>query len=361
MTRDKQDTADRGGAPRTEPAAPSAEQLLLHHAHSSVPAAARDELDRFKRDVSLLEFAASKGYELDARESSTSSKVLRHSGTNDKIIIGRARDGHWQYFSVRDRDDNGTIIDFIQHRERKNLREVRKDLREWMHTDRPPQLPAAHRLVESFRKDRARVALELAQAQVVSTHAYLVDERGLDPRTLNDERFRATWKQAAGGHKNVLFLHRNDEGLCGFEIKNAGFTGFAKGGERGLWSSNARLGDRQLVITESAIDALSYHQLHPHGRTRYASTGGALSTRQSELLDHAVARMGPGSTIVAATDKDSAGHALAEHIRALCAKHPHVTFERHAPELGKDWNDQLRALRVRSGPNERDTLRDIGR
>src|SRR5688572_19115497 len=149
----------------------------------------REELDRFKRQVNLLEFAASKGYELDKRESSVSSKVLRHKGTNDKIIVGRAQDGHWQYFSVRNRDDNGTIIDFIQHRDRKSLGEIRRDLREWTHTAREPQVPLAHRQVPPMTKDAARVALEIARAEVVMTHPYLVDERGLGPRTLNDARF----------------------------------------------------------------------------------------------------------------------------------------------------------------------------
>jgi hypothetical protein len=87
----------------------------------------------------------------------------------------------------------------------KNLGEFRQELRERRTSARPPQVPAAHRLVEPYNKDRARVALELAQARVVSTHAYLIDARSLDPRTLNDERFRATWKQATGSHRNVLF------------------------------------------------------------------------------------------------------------------------------------------------------------
>jgi hypothetical protein len=180
---------------------------------------------------------------------------------------------------------------------------------------------------------------------VVETHPYL-ESRGLTRQTLNEPRFRGTWCQAEGRHQNVLFLHRDGDGLCGFEIKNAGgFTGFSKGGDKGLWASSASPMDHRLVIAESAIDAISYHQLNPHPRTRYLSFAGGLNERQPELLERAISWMAAGSTVVAATDNDKEGHAFAERIAALCEQHPHVTFERHAPTLGKDWNEQLQALR----------------
>jgi hypothetical protein len=33
------------------------------------------------------------------------------------------------------------------------------------------------------------------------------------------------------------FPHFDQLGLCGYELKNRNFTGFAPGGEKGLWSS----------------------------------------------------------------------------------------------------------------------------
>ncbi|HKO91397.1 MAG TPA: toprim domain-containing protein [Polyangiaceae bacterium] len=310
----------------------------------------RQELERFKRDVDLSAFAASKGYALDKRESSASCRVLRQEATNDKIIIGKAGDGHWQYFSVRDRDDNGTIIDFIQRRERKTLGEVRRELREWTHTER--ELPAfARQPVQPVTKDRAAVAIAVARSTVVETHPYL-ESRGLTRETLSGPRFQGTWRQADGAHQNVMFLHRDGDGLAGFELKNSGFTGFSRGGDKGLWASSARPTDHRLVIAESAIDALSYHQANPHPKTRYLSFAGGLNERQPELIERAISWMPAGSTVVAATDNDKEGRVFAERIAELCAKHPHVTFERHAPTLGKDWNDQLQALRSPKRPLE---------
>lgn len=60
---------------------------------------------------------------------------------------------------------------------------------------------------------------------------------------------------------NAVFPHFDLDGLCGYEIKNRGFTGFARGGAKGLWLSNAQDGDNRLIFAESAIDALSHAAL----------------------------------------------------------------------------------------------------
>ena len=81
------------------------------------------ELERFKTEVNLSEFAAARGYALDRRESSLNSAVMRHPD-GDKIVIARHEGGAWVYFSVRDDRDNGTVVDFLQNRGGGNLGEV---------------------------------------------------------------------------------------------------------------------------------------------------------------------------------------------------------------------------------------------
>ena len=73
------------------------------------------ELGELKSSINLTEYAASLGYLMDRRASSRNSVVMRH-GNGDKIVIARGHDAHWIYFSVRDDTDNGTIVDFVQHR-----------------------------------------------------------------------------------------------------------------------------------------------------------------------------------------------------------------------------------------------------
>ena len=88
-----------------------------------------DELEQFKTGINLAEYAAAQGYQLDRKESCRNSAVMRRESDNDKIIIATDIDGHGVYFSVRDDQDNGSIIDFVQSRQRLNLGQVRKELR----------------------------------------------------------------------------------------------------------------------------------------------------------------------------------------------------------------------------------------
>jgi hypothetical protein len=316
-----------------------------------------DELHRFKSDIHFLHYAADRyGYRRDRRESSVSSHVLRHPVTDDKIVVRKDRDGHWTYFSVRDDRDHGTIVDFVQRRGRHlSLGSVREELRSWLGTSRP--LPKTLELPRhSSRAHQRPVAEVFEAARVASTCDYLA-ARGLRPETLSDLRFAGTWRLDRRG--NVLFAHRDESGaLTGFEVKNRGFTGFAAGGTKTAWQSRACPGDQKLVITESAIDALSHHQLY-RDAARYVSTAGAPSSAQIELLGRLLARLAPETIVVAALDSDAAGHKIASRIEALTRRLPRLYFSRDTPIGAKDWNDVLQhverdfILSLTRGPRDR--------
>ena len=88
------------------------------------------ELDAFKREIDLRQFAVSLGYEIDRHESWRGSTVLRRGV--DKIVVKRHGNGHYVFFSVRDDDDHGTIIDFLQRRRNLSLGAARRILRPWI-------------------------------------------------------------------------------------------------------------------------------------------------------------------------------------------------------------------------------------
>ena len=77
-----------------------------------------EELERFKRNIGLHEYAASLGYEMDRKESSKREIVMRKGG--DKIAVRLDVDGHHVYYCFRDEKDNGTILDFVMSRQGKN-------------------------------------------------------------------------------------------------------------------------------------------------------------------------------------------------------------------------------------------------
>lgn len=315
------------------------------------------ELDTFKGGIDLRQYAAAHGYQLDAKESWRGAAVMRHP-QGDKIVIKRGTDGHYVYFSVRRDDDNGSIIDFVQHRDGGSLGAVRKELRPWI--GKPPVPVPAFPSLPKTAKDRMRVETEYARMQGARRHPYLENERGLPAALLDLERFAGRIRIDARG--NAIFPHFDVEGLCGYEIKNAGFTGFAGGGSKGLWVSHARLDDNRLVFCESAIDALSHAVLFPDDHARYASIGGKPNPLQPELIRAAAARMPASSEIVAAMDADVDGAKLVEVVcqAVKLSGRVDLRFTVQEPFGFKDWNDQLRGKQQSSFPTARLPFPGVG-
>jgi hypothetical protein len=296
------------------------------------------ELEDFKRTIDLREYAAGQGYTLDKRESWRGSAVMRNGG--DKVVIKRDADSHYVYFSVRDGRDNGSIVDFIQHRKRMSLGEVRKELRPWVGRA-ATSLPSFPPL-EKTSKDRLRVETEYRRMQDAPHHPYLERERRIPADVLASDRFAGRVRMDA--RNNAVFPHFDEQGLCGYELKNRNFTGFARGGEKGLWFSRTQKDDVCLVFAESAIDALSYAALNPGSRTRYASIGGEPNPKQPGLIKAAVLKMAPGAEIISAMDNDPAGRELSAVIAAAVkdAGRSDLTFREDLPaKLGDDWNQVL--------------------
>lgn len=331
------------GGQRRQPEARNIRILTVLRSNHHPSPAMDDELERFKREINLVHYARTCGYTRDPRESSQASVVMRKQDTDDKIVIARnIEDEHWVYFSVRDDADNGSIIDFVQRRRGLSLGHVRRELRPWIGGRAPVTPPDLQALdVQALRKDRARVLAEFSKADLVDNSTYL-NRRGVRPATLASARFTGTFRVDSRG--SVLFPHHDDEGLCGFEVKNSGYTGFAKSGRKTIWCSRTTAYDRRLVLVESAIDALSYHQLTPSTDTRYISIGGQPSADGRQLIARSITKMPGDATVVLAFDRDAGGDKLAAMVEALVPR----VFVREVPPGDdaqcKDWNDYLQIV-----------------
>lgn len=292
-----------------------------------------DELERFKGQINLAEYAAAQGYTLDRGESSQNSAVMRRESDGDKVIVATGEDGHGIYFSVRDDADNGSIIDFVQRRQAKNLGQVRKELRPWLGAS-PLPVPEQIRKPERSSKDRRQVIAAWSRMEPAGAHPYLV-ERGLSADTLADPRFAGMIRADSRG--NAVFPHYDGQGLAGYELKNREFTGFAKGGQKALWHSANIEHAPRVVVVESAIDALSHAQMTGDREAAYISIGGQMSPEQRQVLRQQLAQaVDRGAQVVAGTDADEAGDQLAQVVAEMV---PEASRER--PAQGQDWNEAL--------------------
>jgi hypothetical protein len=195
--------------------------------------------------------------------------------------------------------------------------------------------------------------------------AYLLEVRGL-PGTLVDE-LHERGLVYADARRNAVFLRR-DEGeqptgafLRGTHPEHP-FKGLAAGTERERGWFHFEIGDRgvpQMILTESAIDALSYYAL-VHGNTPLAGSGAYrevyASTDGAGALPHAlIARvLEDGGLVRAAFDRDERGErfwaTLQERNPAAAAG---VRLWRETPGAGKDWNDVLMARSVERAQDNR--------
>ncbi len=257
---------------------------------------------------------------------------------NDKIIITQqSHNSHWIYWSDRDQNDQGTIIDFIQRRKRLSLGEVRKELRSW---SGGVSLNSIHPILKSSPNLEA-VRATYDTFNFIQEHPYLINERCIPLSTLNHPKF--THRIKIDSHRNAIFPHFSDGQICGYEIKNSNFTGFAPGGKRGLWCSIWNDPCHTLIITESAIDALSFHALHDADGFFYVSLGGQLGKENLSLLQR-IAQHQP-LRIVVATDNDEKGEEYYHQIdRALEDFFNNGGNVTRITSTHKDWNDDLRSL-----------------
>jgi hypothetical protein len=239
-------------------------------------------------------------------------------------------------------------VDFLKRRDGVGLAEVRRELLPWIGGDRQHVQPELYRGRVGVRVvDGDAAAQAFDRARPATNSAYL-NARGIKPTTLTADRFAGSFREDRRG--NVLFPHRDEAGFAGFESKNHGWTSFSPGGVKALWRSRSLPGDSRLVLVESAIDALSFHQLHQEPQTSYASTAGSMSEHQRSLIRDALRAMPAGSQVVLAFDRDPAGERLADEVRALGG----ADISRLCPPIGKDWNDCVQA-------RERDYIQQLGR
>ena len=311
--------------------------------------AKRQELQQLKQDINLVEFALAQGYSKNAKSSSANSiRLDRPDG--DRIIVKPDPKGIDTYFSTHNSTDNGTVIDFIYHRQNLALREIRQLLKDYSEKESrskkqqikqwliPPAIEQhlkekeAQLKAESERRQQEQWQQSL---QPIQSHQYLQGERKIFSKTLQSSRFYG--QVFKDERDNAVFPYRDGERITGYELRNQDFQGFRKGGKKSLWLSNQREEDTRLVIVESPIDALSYHQLNPHRDNRYLATGGTISHNQKELIKQQFNLVNSRFTqVIIATDNDEGGDKLAAELKPL--------FEERAtrvkPKL-KDWNEDL--------------------
>lgn len=140
---------------------------------------------------------------------------------------------------------------------------------------------------------------------------------------------------------NAVFVCRDINGEpVGAEIESTGFKGMAKGSDRDKGAFYIYQAEpKTLILTESAIDAISYKNLENPKNAIIASTAGVMP-HLTQFNEDVIKKYGISSVKIA-YDNDVAGQLNAYKMKAdIEKKYPNINVEIERSKA-KDWNEDL--------------------
>lgn len=289
------------------------------------------ELDRFKRDIDLVDYAERQGYQVKKEGKRGDWHQLEKDG--EVLIVTRKAD-HQVYLNTGDDRDKGSVIDFAKTRGGNghglNLGQVRQQLREYLHDGPAPARvyaapvdvsrlnalpvgdPDHERQQQEDRKTRL-IAEVLGVNKELTDRSYL-HGRGITDSTIDSPAFQGRiFTAQQNEHKNTAFPLYNEQGLASVEQKNEHYKNLLPLPKNGIWVSHPTQGKdtpvERVVVSESAIDSLSHYQLK-HAQdprnTLYVATSGTPTEAQVALIQRVIDKQEP-KEIVLANDRDAGG------------------------------------------------------
>ncbi|MET4109026.1 toprim domain-containing protein [Hymenobacter sp. UYP22] len=290
-----------------------------------------NELDRFKRDIDLVDYAERQGYQIKKEGKRGDWHQLEKDG---EVLIVTRKDDHQVYLNTGDDRDKGSVIDFAKTRggdgHGLNLGQVRQQLREYLNDGPAPTrayAPAADvtrlNALPVGNPDHERQAEEDRRTRLISevlgvkrelTDRTYLHGRGIEDQTIDSPAFQGRiFTAQQNEHKNTAFPLYNAEGLVSVEQKNEHYKNLLPLPKNGIWVSHPTEGKgtqvERIIVSESAIDSLSHHQLksgQDQKNTIYIATSGTPTEAQVALIQRVIDKQEPRE-VVLANDRDAGG------------------------------------------------------
>lgn len=296
-------------------------------------------LEEIKESVKIEEYARSLGYH--------TKKIGRYYTLkeHDSVRI----DPDKNIFIRNSIGVGGSIIDFVMHFESLDFKSAVRKLSKEVPIDKSYKKESIKKIE---KKDEEEVILTLPKRDknMKNIYAYLINNRGIEQRIVNDMVHRKVLYQDI--HKNCVFVSRNNKGELKFICLRGTntykkFIGDVKGCDYsyGLFLSNNA---DKLIITECAIDGMSIMSLLLLNGKDYlnydylalSGCGKAEGVVINKILEHSYRE------IFICLDNDKGGRKTSVEIYENI-KSEFLNIKAHIiyPKNGKDFNDELTNLR----------------
>lgn len=293
-------------------------------------------VDRFAKQLDLPAYLAQRGYDFagtvrgqDSAAGFTVGIVMRNAGREPPMLL-LSRDserGGWAYTYPTNPAGPGTAADYLVRHEHLSrsatlerlaacLNPSRRDVPEAEQyraclTDKPLPLRRAENEHDAFAQQHRGVLADLGRLGVRARTAIDMSGPSAVPADLPD-RFPPL-KVPADVHRLVEEPAK-------------------------LWTSRYKPTDKQLVLVERGIDAIAHAQKHRNPDVCYVAVGSELTPVRRTQLNHLLAELPAGMSVVAAFGRDEPGRRMADDVGRLA---PHLPLQRTPPEFGTRWSDQM--------------------
>jgi hypothetical protein len=285
------------------------------------------DFEQFKQQIDLVEYAKDQGYIKDLQRSGGNSVSLykADSGGKDRIVVyPRQGAGADIYFNPNDGADKGTVVQFQHRRGTGEWKDTIEKLQQYIgQVDTRVERTVGQTVTTATNQPaptREQAVVRSFDLKPLSDTNYL-KSRGLSDETVRAPEFENTVfnrnyfdRNRGKQFVNTVFPIKNEQGTVAIIVRNENVKIVDGSRGDGVWISNSKViepGGRvdRMVIAESPIDAMSFHQMKPpvEGEKRlYLGTAGNLSSGAPDTVQKLIDRYQPRQ-IVMANDNDNAG------------------------------------------------------
>ena len=312
------------------------------------------------KNINVARLAERLGFERD--------KYDRKAYRRGDLKVGIDATGRFNSFNDTNLHGKGAI-DFVMKAENKDFKQAIEFLsNEYACYDYKPEKPSFQPEKEQEKKILEMPTRTKDESAMKHGIGYLAD-RNLNLKEIKDlaERRQLYFDDKT----NIVFVCRDAFGnTTGAEIKNKDFKGMAKGTDRDKGAFSIEQGEpKTIILTESAIDAMSYKDFKKPANAVIISTGGVMPHTTTFIEE--VIKKYDIQNIKIGYDADEAGQKAANALKVELQKNfTDIEVEIEKP-AGKDWNEDLKSKAKEIGRSEialvkaennniKITLEDIG-
>jgi hypothetical protein len=269
--------------------------------------------NHFKTEISLPDFLKQYGFEVDKKGSSKNCAKMRNEETGEILLIRKTPTGIYIIWDpLNDLFRGSTIIDFVLEKHKNDF------------PDRPFTFRDAANLLTDYidgkhfisahtsyyKLDHEKVESNIINREYNSlkpfTERTFLHKRGIEDFIIDSAIFKSkiynhSFVDEKGvEHINTAFPLNGETEIVAISKRNDNFKGMIGEKDNGIFITKDPVNGGKidkLILTESAIDAISHYQINydklKDKKIRYISTEGAFSENQTELISKVINKQTP--------------------------------------------------------------------